>query len=70
MMAFLRRVLHAEPEAITHLNTAPAGRDEEREREIKRLHAAMASTRVNIDRTSAEIRRELAGNVLKIVAGD
>jgi hypothetical protein len=70
MMAFLRRALHAEPEPITHMNIKPAERDHEREQEIRDIHAAMASTRVRIDRTSAEIRQELAGNVLRIVAGD
>lgn len=70
MMAFLRRVLGAEPHPITHLNTAPAGRDEVREREIKVLHGQMAQTRVNIGRSNAEIRRELAGNALRIISGE
>lgn len=70
MMAFLKRALGAVPDPITYLNTEPAGRDEGREREIREIHQEMAHTRVNIGRTSAEIRRELAGNALRIVSGD
>lgn len=70
MMAFLRRFLRAEPQPITYLNTAPADRDEQRENEIRAIHQQMAHARVNIGRTSAEIRRELAGNALRIVSGE
>lgn len=70
MMGFLRRVLSAHVEPITHETVAPADRDHDMEAKID---AAQTSTYLAIkraERRSWEIRQELTGNVLKLVAGD
>ncbi|TCR01051.1 hypothetical protein EDF70_10556 [Neorhizobium sp. JUb45] len=70
MMGFLRSVLRAHVEPITHENVRPADRDKDMEAEID---AAQTSTYLAIkraERRSWEIRQELTGNVLRLVAGD
>jgi len=70
MVLFGRADPAAHVEPLTHMNVAPAGRDEEKERQLKEIHRQMAKSRVNNEIISQEIRRELAGNVLRIVSGE
>lgn len=70
MMAFLRKILGANVEPVTHENVAPAPRDHEKEREIKVAQNNLARAIVRVERRSVQIREELAGNVLSIVSGD
>ena len=71
MGPWLRRLLWLERvKAVTHLDVEPAARDEGMERLIKASQGRLAKQLVDYERTSWQVRRELAGNVLKIVAGE
>jgi hypothetical protein len=70
MMAFLNRVLGANVEPVTHLNTAPAERDPDKERQVKAALSDLSQAKAAIERRSWEIRQEIAGNVLRIVSGE
>jgi hypothetical protein len=70
MMAFLRRALGAEIAPVTHLDVAPAAGIPEKERELKEAKNKLAHALVDFERHSWEIRQDLAGKTLRIVAGD
>lgn len=70
MMAFLNRILCTHVEPATHLNTAPAPRDPQKEVEVRAALNDLSHAKANIERRSWEIRQELAGNALRIVSGE
>lgn len=70
MMRLIRRAFFARTEPIHHLNVPPADRDEEKEAEIDAVKTSAFLAIKRAERRSWEIRQELAGNVLKLVAGD
>ena len=70
MMSFLRSMLGAHVEPVTHSSVTPADRDDEKEKEIKAAQTDLVHAIISVERRSWEIRQELAGNVLSIVSGE
>ena len=52
MMAFLGRLLGTNIEPVTHLNTAPAPRDPEKEIQVKAALNDLSHAKANIERRS------------------
>jgi len=69
MQAWLRRLLWLERvRPITYLDVEPASLDDESSERVREARGQLASVIVDMERTSYQVRRELADNVLKIVA--
>jgi hypothetical protein len=69
-MRLLRQLFGGHVEPITHLTVAAADRDESIEAEIKHHRARTAEVVIAAERSSWQIRQQLAGNVLSIVSGE
>jgi hypothetical protein len=63
------RIFGGETRPVTHLNVRPAPRDFRKEEMIRAHRALTAEEVVAGNRTSWEIRRQLAENVISIVSG-
>lgn len=70
MMTAIRRLFAGRPAPVTFKDVPPAPRDPEQERRIKEAHSDLVMEIMTVERRSWEIRQELAGNVLNIVAGE
>lgn len=69
MKALLRKLLGVRPSAVTFNDVAPAPRDPEIEKKIKEAQTELVQAKMRSERTSWEIRQELAGSALAIVSG-
>jgi len=54
---------------VTHLDVDPADRPEDREIEVKSALSDLAQAVVSFERRAYEVRRDLAGNTIKIIQG-
>lgn len=70
MNRLLSRIFGSRVEPVTHLTVAPASRDFRKEEIIRSHRARTAEEVVEGNRSSWEIRRQLAENVVSIVSGD
>lgn len=74
MMAYLRSLLQpaktkTDQDSITN-DIAPKGRDAEKERQILEARSRFVGEVMSVERKVNEIRHELAGSALRIVAGE
>lgn len=69
MMALRKLFWLNKVKPVTHNDVPPAAREPGKEKEIKAATTQLVQEVMAVERRSWEIRQELAGNVLEIVAG-